>query len=49
MLSRGNWSVDLQAGSQYGYRPLLFVVLLAGLGAVVLQVTLHRRRLAKQT
>ncbi|KAJ3548333.1 hypothetical protein NM688_g5311 [Phlebia brevispora] len=33
----GNWSVDLQAGSQFGYRPMLFVVLLAGLGAVVLQ------------
>ncbi|KAI0702436.1 natural resistance-associated macrophage protein [Cytidiella melzeri] len=33
----GNWSVDLQAGSQFGYRPLLFVVLLAGLGAIVLQ------------
>ncbi|PSR80736.1 hypothetical protein PHLCEN_2v6652 [Hermanssonia centrifuga] len=33
----GNWSVDLQAGSQFGYRPMLFVVLLAGLGAIVLQ------------
>ncbi|GJE87733.1 NRAMP metal ion transporter [Phanerochaete sordida] len=33
----GNWSVDLQAGSEFGYRPLLFVVLLAGLGAIVLQ------------
>ncbi|KAG8748869.1 hypothetical protein FRC12_013748, partial [Ceratobasidium sp. 428] len=32
----GNWSVDLQAGSQYGYK-LLFVVLLAGLGAILLQ------------
>ncbi|EJD54440.1 smf Mn2+ and Fe2+ transporter [Auricularia subglabra TFB-10046 SS5] len=32
----GNWSVDLQAGSEFGYR-LLFVVLLASLGAVVLQ------------
>ncbi|KAG8721003.1 hypothetical protein FRC09_008624 [Ceratobasidium sp. 395] len=32
----GNWSVDLQAGSQFGYK-LLFVVLLAGLGAVLLQ------------
>ncbi|KAI0275202.1 natural resistance-associated macrophage protein [Gloeopeniophorella convolvens] len=32
----GNWGVDLQAGSQYGYK-LLFVVLLAGLFAVVLQ------------
>jgi hypothetical protein len=35
--SRGNWSVDLQAGSDYGYK-LLFVVLLAGLFAVILQV-----------
>jgi len=34
---RGNWSVDLQAGSDYGYT-LLFVILLAGLFAVVLQV-----------
>lgn len=32
----GNWSVDLQAGSQFGYR-LLFVVLLSCIGAVVLQ------------
>lgn len=35
----GNWGVDLQAGSQFGYR-LLFVVLLAGLFAVFLQVRL---------
>ncbi|KXN83609.1 Manganese transporter SMF1 [Leucoagaricus sp. SymC.cos] len=33
----GNWSVDLQAGSSFGYRPMLFVVLMAGLGAIVLQ------------
>ncbi|KAJ8515896.1 hypothetical protein ONZ45_g6747 [Pleurotus djamor] len=33
----GNWGVDLQAGSEYGYK-LLFVVLLAGLFAVFLQV-----------
>ncbi|KAI0639118.1 natural resistance-associated macrophage protein [Trametes polyzona] len=33
----GNWSVDLQAGSLFGYRPMLFVVLMAGLGAMVLQ------------
>lgn len=33
----GNWSVDLQAGSQYGYK-LLFVVLLSGIFAVILQV-----------
>ncbi|KAF8610670.1 hypothetical protein BDV93DRAFT_550467 [Ceratobasidium sp. AG-I] len=36
----GNWSVDLQAGSQYGYK-LLFVVLLAGLGAILLQASTH--------
>ncbi|KAK0192473.1 natural resistance-associated macrophage protein [Armillaria mellea] len=39
--SRGNWGVDLQAGSSYGYR-LLFVVLLAGLFAVFFQVSAHR-------
>ncbi|PFH49190.1 hypothetical protein AMATHDRAFT_76296 [Amanita thiersii Skay4041] len=33
----GNWSVDLQAGASFGYRPMLFVVLMAGLGAIVLQ------------
>ncbi|CAE6392674.1 unnamed protein product [Rhizoctonia solani] len=33
----GNWAVDLQAGSQFGYK-LLFVILLAGLGAVLLQL-----------
>ena len=33
----GNWGVDLQAGSEYGYK-LLFVVLLAGLFAVYMQV-----------
>ncbi|KAF9261829.1 Nramp-domain-containing protein [Marasmius fiardii PR-910] len=32
----GNWGVDLEAGSQYGYR-LLFVVLLAGLFAIFFQ------------
>ncbi|QRV86343.1 divalent metal cation transporter MntH [Ceratobasidium sp. AG-Ba] len=37
----GNWSVDLQAGSQYGYK-LLFVVLLAGLGAILLQTMAAR-------
>lgn len=36
--ARGNWSVDLQAGSNFGYRPMLFVLLMAGLGAIVLQV-----------
>ncbi|KAL1749208.1 natural resistance-associated macrophage protein-domain-containing protein [Schizophyllum fasciatum] len=33
----GNWGVDLEAGSKYGYR-LLFVILLAGIFAVFLQV-----------
>lgn len=37
----GNWGVDLQAGSQFGYR-LLFVVLLSGLFAVFLQVLASR-------
>ncbi|KAI6012578.1 smf Mn2+ and Fe2+ transporter [Pisolithus orientalis] len=34
----GNWGVDLQAGSQFGYS-LLFCVLLAGLLAALLQVS----------
>ncbi|WVQ78677.1 hypothetical protein IAT38_000764 [Cryptococcus sp. DSM 104549] len=33
----GNWATDLEAGAKYGYK-LLFVVLLAGLAAVVLQL-----------
>ncbi|KAJ7492199.1 natural resistance-associated macrophage protein-domain-containing protein [Mycena latifolia] len=37
----GNWGVDLQAGSQFGYR-LLIVVLLAGLFAAFLQVLATR-------
>ncbi|KAF4612073.1 hypothetical protein D9613_004356 [Agrocybe pediades] len=37
----GNWGVDLQAGSEFGYR-LLFVILLAGLFAVFLQVLASR-------
>ncbi|KAH7930469.1 smf Mn2+ and Fe2+ transporter [Leucogyrophana mollusca] len=37
----GNWGVDLQAGSQYGYK-LLFVVLLSGLFAAFLQVLASR-------
>ncbi|KAJ7116779.1 natural resistance-associated macrophage protein-domain-containing protein [Mycena crocata] len=37
----GNWGVDLQAGSQFGYR-LLFIVLLAGLFAAFLQVLATR-------
>ena len=34
----GNWAVDLQAGSEFGYK-LLFIVLLSGLFAVILQVS----------
>ncbi|KAJ6486206.1 natural resistance-associated macrophage protein-domain-containing protein [Mycena vitilis] len=37
----GNWGVDLQAGSEFGFR-LLFVVLLAGLVAAFLQVLATR-------
>ncbi|KAI0931650.1 hypothetical protein AcW1_001011 [Taiwanofungus camphoratus] len=37
----GNWGVDLQAGSQFGYK-LLFVVLLAGIFAVYMQVLASR-------
>ena len=33
----GNWGVDLQAGSEFGYK-LLVVVLVAGLIAVYMQV-----------
>ncbi|KDQ62894.1 hypothetical protein JAAARDRAFT_28865 [Jaapia argillacea MUCL 33604] len=37
----GNWGVDLQAGSQYGYK-LLFIVLLSGLFAVFFQALASR-------
>lgn len=37
MLFSGNWGVDLQAGSMFGYK-LLFIVLLSGIFAVFLQV-----------
>ncbi|KAI0783150.1 natural resistance-associated macrophage protein [Abortiporus biennis] len=37
----GNWGVDLQAGSQFGYK-LLFIVLLSGLFAMFLQVLASR-------
>ncbi|KAF8447986.1 natural resistance-associated macrophage protein-domain-containing protein [Boletus edulis BED1] len=37
----GNWGVDLQAGSQYGYT-LLFTVLLSGIFATFLQVLASR-------
>ncbi|KAF9229594.1 natural resistance-associated macrophage protein [Gyrodon lividus] len=38
----GNWSVDIQAGAIFGYRPMLFVILLAGIIAIVLQVLAAR-------
>ncbi|CCL98911.1 uncharacterized protein FIBRA_00918 [Fibroporia radiculosa] len=37
----GNWGVDLQAGSEFGYK-LLFVILLSGLIAVYMQVLSSR-------
>ncbi|KAJ3525085.1 hypothetical protein NM688_g8459 [Phlebia brevispora] len=37
----GNWGVDLQAGSQYGYK-LLFIVLLSGIFATFLQIIATR-------
>ncbi|OSD00839.1 natural resistance-associated macrophage protein [Trametes coccinea BRFM310] len=37
----GNWGVDLQAGSEFGYK-LLFVVLLAGVFAIVMQAMASR-------
>ncbi|KAF7307291.1 hypothetical protein MIND_00523100 [Mycena indigotica] len=40
-LDPGNWSVDLQAGSDHGFR-LLFIVLVAGLFAAFLQVLATR-------
>lgn len=48
MVHSGNWGVDLQAGSQYGYT-LLFTVLLAGIVATFVQVgkiVLHDRSLS---
>ena len=36
-LFSGNWGVDLQAGSQFGYH-LLFVILVSGILAAFLQV-----------
>ncbi|KAG2156502.1 natural resistance-associated macrophage protein-domain-containing protein [Suillus bovinus] len=42
----GNWSVDIQAGVSFGYRPMLFVILLAGIIAIILQAHLaHHCRL----
>ncbi|KAG0703149.1 natural resistance-associated macrophage protein-domain-containing protein [Suillus ampliporus] len=38
----GNWSVDIQAGASFGYRPMLFVIFLAGIIAIVLQVLAAR-------
>ena len=40
----GNWGVDLQAGSEFGYK-LLFVVLLAGIFAIFMQVRALTRRI----
>ncbi|KAI1790908.1 Nramp-domain-containing protein [Ganoderma leucocontextum] len=37
----GNWGVDLQAGSEFGYK-LLFVVLLSGIFAIVFQTQASR-------
>jgi len=37
----GNWATDLQAGSEFGYK-LLFIVLLSGLFAILLQVQCAR-------
>jgi hypothetical protein len=37
----GNWSVDLQAGSTFGYK-LLFVILMAGVGAACESFLLRR-------
>ncbi|KZT73252.1 Nramp-domain-containing protein [Daedalea quercina L-15889] len=37
----GNWGVDLQSGSEFGYK-LLFVVLLAGIIAVYMQILASR-------
>ena len=52
LILSGNWGVDLQAGSDYGYK-LLFVILLAGLFAVILQVfssvVIPRSALKKQS
>lgn len=31
----------MQAGSTFGYRPMLFVILIASLGAVIFQVSGH--------
>ncbi|WOO78921.1 Manganese transporter pdt1 [Vanrija pseudolonga] len=33
----GNWATDLQAGAEYGYK-LLFIVFVAGVAAVILQI-----------
>ncbi|KAG1826250.1 natural resistance-associated macrophage protein-domain-containing protein [Suillus subaureus] len=38
----GNWTVDIQAGTTFGYRPMLFVILLAGIIAIILQVLAAR-------
>ncbi|KIK49560.1 Nramp transporter [Suillus luteus UH-Slu-Lm8-n1] len=38
----GNWSVDIQAGASFGYRPMLFVIFLAGIIAILFQVLAAR-------
>ncbi|KAG1885604.1 natural resistance-associated macrophage protein-domain-containing protein [Suillus subluteus] len=38
----GNWTVDIQAGTTFGYRPMLFVILLAGIIAIIYQVLAAR-------
>lgn len=38
----GNWTVDIQAGTTFGYRPMLFIILLAGIIAVIFQVLAAR-------
>lgn len=38
----GNWSVDIQAGASFGYRPMLFVIFLAGMIAILFQVLAAR-------
>ena len=46
--SSGNWGVDLQAGSEYGYK-LLFIVLVAGMFTILLQVRLLSRQLESKS
>ncbi|KAJ8596455.1 hypothetical protein M405DRAFT_726103, partial [Rhizopogon salebrosus TDB-379] len=43
----GNWSVDIQAGASFGYRPMLFVIFVAGIIAIVLQAPIISTDLAE--